>query len=92
MANPIIDSPTPGTSLIFAPGETKTIQIVAHDPDTGPPVSQVFKVTDSTGNVSPIAVTLQEQDTLTYSADPPPAGWTITQQVDLTKFSVKAPG
>jgi hypothetical protein len=91
MAAPIIDGTVPGSPITFAPGETKTIQIIAHDPDTGPAVSQRFVVGDLQGNSTPVTVTLQVQDQLTYTADPAPTGWTITQQADPTKFTVRAP-
>ena len=92
MAAPIIDGVTPASPIVFTPGQTRQVQVLAHDPDAGPPVSQVFKVQDSTGNETPITVTLQEQDPLTYSFDAPPTGWTITPVGGTPGlFSVKAP-
>lgn len=92
MAAPVITGTTPASPLVFAPGETKAVRILAYDPDNGPAVAQVFKVADATGNVTPITVSLQVQDSLVYSADPAPAGWTITQSAtDPAVFNVKAP-
>lgn len=92
MGAPVISSPASGSSVIFRPGETKDFRVIAADPDNGPPVTATFKVSDSQGNITPVSVTLQVQDTLTYSADPAPTGWTITQDSgDLALFHVKAP-
>ena len=90
MAAPIIDSVSPGTSIVFSPGQTINVTINAHDPDSGAPVSQVFNVADSTGNVTPVTVTLQVQDALTFSAGAPPAGWTVSK-IGNNVFAVKAP-
>lgn len=92
MAAPIIDGTNPASPLTFTPGQTRQIQVLAHDPDSGPPVSQVFKVADSSGAETAFTVTLQEQDALNYSFDPPPSGWTITPIAGTPGlFSVKAP-
>jgi hypothetical protein len=92
MAAPIITGTVPASPLVFSPGETKQIRILASDPDNGPAVSQRFVVSDLAGNQTPITVTLQVQDTLTYSADAAPTGWVITQSpTDPAVFSVKAP-
>lgn len=91
MAAPVISGTAPASPLVFAPGETKSVRVLASDPDNGPPVSLVFKVSDQTGNEIPVTVTLQVQDQLTYSVDPAPAGWTVTQTADPAVFNIKAP-
>lgn len=92
MAAPIITGTSPASPIVFAPGETKSVRVLASDPDNGPAVSQRFVVSDQAGNQTPVVVTLQVQDTLTYAADPAPAGWTVTQNpTDPAVFTIKAP-
>lgn len=92
MAAPVIDGINPPSPISFAPGETKAIQVLAHDPDNGAPVSQRLSVADSQGNSTPVLVTLQVADLLTYLADPAPAGWTVVQDAsDPSIFHVTAP-
>jgi hypothetical protein len=92
VAAPVINSISPAGPLVFAPGETKQVRIDASDPDNGPPVSQRFVVSDTQGNQTPILLSLQVQDQLTFSADPAPAGWVVTQDAnDKALFYIKAP-
>lgn len=92
MAAPVITSPVSGSTITFAPGESKDILVSAFDPDNGAPVSATFKVTDLQGNIVPVNVKLQLQDSLTYSADPAPAGWIVRQDsVNKALFHVTAP-
>jgi hypothetical protein len=71
----------------------RDILVNASDADmNAPPVTQVFRVTDSAGAQVSVNVTLQLTDSLTYSSDPPPAGWTIVQDaVNRALFHVTAP-
>lgn len=92
MAAPIIDGTDPASPLVFAPGETKAVRVLAHDPDSGPPVSQSFTVSDSQGNTTPLTVTVQVEDDLSYSADAPPSGWAVVQDAgDEAVFHITAP-
>lgn len=92
MSSPVITGTDPASPITFAPGETKTVRVLAFDPDTGPPVAQSFQVADLGGNVTPLTVTVQVQDQLVYSADPAPSGWTVTQDAnDQALFHVTAP-
>lgn len=92
MAAPVITGTTPAGPLTFAPGEVKAIRVNAFDPDNGPPVSQVFNVQDAGGATTPITVTLQVQDSLSYSAGPAPSGWSVAQDAnDPALFRITAP-
>jgi hypothetical protein len=92
MTAPIITGTDPASPLIFAPGQTRVLRVLASDPDSGPPVSTRLVVADAAGNQTPVTVTLQVQEALTYSADPAPTGWTIVQSVaDPASFAITAP-
>lgn len=92
MAAPIVSGTTPPGPILFSPGQTKQVRINATDPDNGPAVTQRFVVKDAAGNQTPLAVTVQIQDQLTYSADPAPTGWTVTQVAgDPSLFNITAP-
>lgn len=92
MAAPVIRGSIPAGPLSFSPGEAKQVRIDAYDPDNGPPVSFQFSVQDSSGNSTPLSITAQVADSLSYSAGPAPSGWSVSQSAaDPALFTITAP-
>ena len=92
MAAPVISGTTPAGPLVFVPGETKTLRVNATDADIGPAQNLKFHAVDEQGNIADVTVQVQVADHISYSFDPPPAGWIVTQDAtDRALFTIKAP-